>query len=56
MPAKMAAAYTVLTKYEVFHIFGLNISYPVMLILAALLVSVITLPFAYKAFHKHQAA
>jgi len=56
MPAKMAAAYTALTKYEVFHIFGLKISYPVMLILVALLVSVITLPFAYKAFHKHQVA
>lgn len=56
MPAKMAAAYTALTKYEVFHIFGLNISYPIMLILVALLVSVITLPFAYRAFHKHQVA
>lgn len=56
LPAKMAAAYTALTKYEVFHIFGLKISYPVMLILVALLVSVITLPFAYKAFHKHQVA
>ena len=56
MPAKMAAAYTALAKYEVFHIFGLKISYPVMLILVALLVSVITLPFAYRAFHKHQVA
>lgn len=56
MPAKMAAAYTALTKYEVFHIFGLKISYPVMLILVALLVSVITLPFAYKSFRKHQVA
>lgn len=56
MPAKMAAAYTALTKYEVFHIFGLKIPYPVMLILIALLVSTITLPFAYKAFHKHQVA
>lgn len=56
LPAKMAAAYTALTKYEVFHIFGLKIPYPVMLILVALLVSVITLPFAYKAFHKHQVA
>ena len=56
MPAKMATAYTALTKYEVFHIFGLMISYPVMLILVALLVSVITLPFAYRAFHKHQVA
>ncbi len=56
MPAKMAAAYTALTKYEVFHIFGLKISYPVMLILAALIVSTITLPFAYRAFHKRQAA
>lgn len=56
MPAKMAAAYTALTKHEVFHIFGLKISYPVMLILAALLVSAIMLPFAYMAFHKHQVA
>ena len=56
MPAKMAAAYTALTKYEVFHIFGLKIAYPVMLILVSLLVSVITRPFAYKAFHKHQVA
>ena len=56
MPAKMAAAYIALTKYEVFHIFGLKISYPVMLILVALLVSVITLPFAYKSFYKHQVA
>ena len=56
MPAKIAAAYTALTKYEVFHIFGLKIPYPVMLILVALLVSTITLPFAYRAFHKHQVA
>lgn len=56
MPAKMAAAYTALTKYEVFHIFGLKISYPVMLVLTALLVSFITLPFAYRAFHRHQVA
>ena len=56
MPAKIAAAYTALTRYEVFHIFGLKIPYPVMLILVALLVSVITLPFAYRAFHKHQVA
>ena len=56
MPAKMAAAYAALTKYEVFHIFGLKISYPVMLILVALLVSIITLPLAYRAFHKHQVA
>ncbi|MCM1262906.1 MAG: ABC transporter permease subunit [Butyrivibrio sp.] len=56
MPAKMAAAYTALTKYEVFHIFGLKISYPIMLILVAMFVSVITLPFAYRAFHKHQVA
>lgn len=56
MPAKMAAAYTALTKYEVFHIFGLKISYSVMVILVALFVSVITLPLAYKAFHKHQVA
>ena len=56
MPAKMAAAYTALTKYEVFHIFGLKISYPVMLILIAVLVSVVTLPFAYRAFHRHQVA
>ena len=56
MPAKMAAAYAALTKYEVFHILGLKISYPVMLVLVALLVSIITLPFAYKAFHNHQVA
>ena len=56
MPAKMAAAYSALAKYEVFHILGLKISYPVMLILVALLVSVFTLPFAYRAFHKHQVA
>lgn len=56
MPAKMAAAYTALTKYEVFHIFGLKISYPLMLILTALFVSTITLPFSYRAFHKRQTA
>lgn len=56
MPAKMAAAYTALTKYEVFSIFGVRIPYSVMLLLAALLVSVVTLPFAYRAFQKHQVA
>lgn len=56
LPAKMAAAYAALTKYEVFHIPGLNIPYPVMLILTALIAATITLPFAYKGFHKHQVA
>ena len=56
LPAKMAAAYTALTKYEVFHVLGLKISYPVMLILVALIVAAVTLPFAYRGFHKHQVA
>lgn len=56
LPAKMAAGYTALTKYEVFHIWKMEISYPVMLILTALAVAVIALPFAGKAFHDHQVA
>jgi len=56
LPSNMAAAYTALTKYEVYHIFGLRISYPVMLIIVAILAAMITLPFAYKSFRKHQVA
>ncbi len=55
-PAKMAAAYTALSKYEVYHILGLRVSYPVLLIVIALLVATLTLPFAYKGFRKHQVA
>ena len=55
-PAKMAAAYTSLAKYELYHVLFLKIPYSTMMILVALVVAVVTLPLAYKSFRKHQVA
>lgn len=55
-PVKMAAAYTSLAKYELYHILFLKVPYSVMMILVATAVAVVTLPFAYKRFRAHQVA
>ena len=55
-PVKMAAANTALTKYEVYHILFFKVHYSTMIIIVALLIAILPLPLAYKAFHKHQVA
>lgn len=55
-PVKMAAAYTALAKYELYHVLFLKIPYSVMMILVATALAVVTLPFAYKRFRAHQVA
>lgn len=54
LPAKMITSSTALGKYEVFNLFGLNITFSVLLIVIALMTAFITIPFAYRSFRKHQ--
>ncbi len=56
LPGKMTGAYTALTKYELYHIAGISIPYPNMMIIVSLFIGFVTLPFAFKAFRKHQVA
>ncbi|MEO3946457.1 ABC transporter permease subunit [Gorillibacterium sp. CAU 1737] len=56
LPGRQTEVYSAFRGYELVHAFGLNFPLPYAIGAAALVITIILLPFAYRGFRKHEVA
>ncbi|MNI87499.1 hypothetical protein D3C73_1447020 [compost metagenome] len=56
LPGKQTEVYSAFRGYELVHAFGLSFPLPYAIGAAALVITIILLPFAYRGFRKHEVA